>query len=54
MALHFEPGLAWEYEKPLSHPCPNASRRLSGGDPHIWYFPFSPPQVICLARGLHL
>jgi len=25
---------------------------LSGGDPHIFYFP-PPPRVICLARGLH-
>jgi hypothetical protein len=24
---------------------------LSGGDPHIWYFP-PPPRVLCFARGL--
>jgi len=43
MALHFEPGLAWEYEKPLSHPCISAA--IGWRPTHIWYFPFSPPQV---------
>jgi len=50
-AVRHRAALTCPVSPPLAHQV--CVCELSGGEPHIWYQFWAPPQVFCLARGLH-